>query len=156
MAPRIPWRSLRLIVPFVLLGLAVLIVPVPVLAGGGETRIIQLDAAQYEFAPGRLHVNTGDRVIIELTASDVVHGFYLDGYGIKERVQPGVTQRIEFVADRPGKFRFRCSVSCGPIHPFMIGELVVGPNLPFWRTASLMLVAVAGMLNYLWHTRDQM
>lgn len=93
-------------------------------------------------------------MIITLTASDVVHGFYLDGYGLKTRVEPGVSQRIEFVADRPGKFRYRCSVPCGSIHPFMIGELVVGPNIPFWRIIGVMLVAAAGMLIYLRQTAN--
>lgn len=145
--------TVRLFAPFVALALAILLMPVPVQAGG-ETRVITLDASQYEFAPGRVRVNTGDTVIIELTSSDVVHGFYLDGYGIKQRVQPGITERIEFVADRPGKFRYRCSVSCGPIHPFMIGELVIGPNIPFWRTAGVMLTAVGAMLTYLWKTKE--
>jgi heme/copper-type cytochrome/quinol oxidase subunit 2 len=143
----------RLVTPFAVLALAILLLPLPAQASG-ETRVIELNAAAYEFAPGRVQVNSGDTVIIELSASDVVHGFYLDGYGIKQRVTPGVTERIEFVADRPGKFRYRCSVSCGPLHPFMIGELVVGPNIPFWRTVGVMLTAVAAMLTYLWKTKE--
>jgi heme/copper-type cytochrome/quinol oxidase subunit 2 len=131
-----------------LLALLILIVPVPTLAAP-TTRHLSLDANQFQFTPGRVHINQGDRVVITLTASDVVHGFYLDGYGLQTRVEPGVSQRIEFVADRPGKFRYRCSVTCGPIHPFMIGELVVGPNIPFWKTVAVMLVAAAGMLFYL-------
>jgi heme/copper-type cytochrome/quinol oxidase subunit 2 len=114
-----------------------------------------LSAEQYQFTPGRLHVNQGDRVIITLTASDVVHGFYLDSYGLKTRIEPGVSQQVEFVAERPGKFRYRCSVPCGPIHPFMIGELVVGPNIPFWRIAGVILVATAGMLAHLWYTKEK-
>ena len=51
-----------------------------------------------------------------------------------------------FVADRAGKFRLRCSVTCGSLHPFMIGELVVGPNLPFWRAVGALLVVTLGGL----------
>jgi heme/copper-type cytochrome/quinol oxidase subunit 2 len=112
-----------------------------------------LDATQFQFMPGRVEVNQGDQVVITLTASDVVHGFYLDGYGIERRVEPGVPQQITFVADQAGKFRYRCAVSCGPLHPFMIGELVVTPNAPFWRAAGLILVAVTGMLAYLWQSK---
>ena len=144
-------RTVRLITPFILLALAILVLPAPASAAP-QTHSVALDAEQYQFTPGRLHVNQGDRVIITLTASDVVHGFYLDGYGLKTRVEPGVSQQIEFVADRPGKFHYRCSVPCGPIHPFMIGELVVGPNIPFWRIIGVMLVATAGMLIYLRQT----
>ncbi len=146
-------RTMRLIAPFILLALAILVLPAPA-AAAPQTRVIALNSEQYQFTPGRLHVNQGDRVIITLTASDVVHGFYLDGYGLKTRVEPGVSQRIEFVADHPGKFRYRCSVPCGSIHPFMIGELVVGPNIPFWRIVGVILVAAAGMLLYLRQTAD--
>ncbi len=142
--------SLR-VLPFALAALVVLTAPVPVLAAP-QTHHIEIDTAQYEFAPGRLRVNQGDTVVITLTASDVVHGFYLDGYGIEQRVEPGVTQVIEFVADQRGKFRFRCSVSCGPLHPFMIGELIVGPNTLFWRVIGLALIALAGTLAIVRHT----
>jgi heme/copper-type cytochrome/quinol oxidase subunit 2 len=138
-----------LLVPFILLALGLLLIPAPA-SPAPAIRHITIDATQYQFTPGRVRVNRGDQVVITLTASDVVHGFYLDGYGLKTRVEPGVAQRIEFVADQMGKFRYRCSVSCGPLHPFMIGELVVGPNLPFWRAGGLTLTALTGMLVYLW------
>ncbi len=156
--PRTPailsWRTIRLLLPFALLALALWLIPAPA-TSAPSVRRISLEATQYQFTPGRVRVNQGDRVIITLTSSDVVHGFYLDGYGLKTRVEPGVAQRIEFVADRPGKFRYRCAVSCGPLHPFMIGELVVGPNVPFWRALGLTLTALAGMLAYLWQRRGQ-
>ena len=140
-----------LLIPFGLLALLALFAPLP-----GETRAatreIALDARQFEFVPGRAHVHQGDRVVITLTASDVAHGFYLDGYGLERRVEPGIAERIEFVADRAGKFRYRCSVTCGTLHPFMIGELVVESNTPYWRAVGLVLVAAAGMLVYLWQT----
>lgn len=113
---------------------------------------ITIDAAGFAYAPGRVQVNQGDQVVITLTASDVVHGFALDGYNINVRVLPGVSERIEFTAEKTGKFRFRCSVSCGTLHPFMIGELVVTPNSPFWKAAAIAVVALAGMLGHLWIT----
>ncbi len=140
---------IRWLLPFGLLAVVMLVVPVP-WEQAATTRHITLDARQFEFAPGRVHVNRGDRVVITLTASDVVHGFYLDGYGFDTRVEPGVSQQIEFVADQAGKFRYRCAVNCGSLHPFMIGELVVDSNTPFWRAIGLVLLAAAGMLTYLW------
>ena len=118
-----------------------------------ETRHISIDATQFEFAPGRVEVNYGNHVVITLTSSDVVHGFYLDGYGIEQRVVPGVSQRIEFTANQAGKFRFRCSVSCGSIHPFMIGELVVSPNWPMLQAIGIMGIALVGTFVHLWHDK---
>ncbi len=141
-------KRFRWMIPFVLLALIVLVVPIPMTAAP-ISRTITLNLKQFEFMPGRLEVNQGDRVVITLQADDVVHGFYLDGYGIDQRVEPGVARQVEFVADQPGKFRYRCSVSCGSLHPFMIGELVVNANSPFWKAVGLIAIALAGMIVYL-------
>ncbi|HLB65482.1 MAG TPA: cupredoxin domain-containing protein [Anaerolineales bacterium] len=125
---------------FLSLALVVLLVPVPTGAASGE-RTIRIAASSYAYDPGVVSVNPGDRVTIELVAQDVVHGLYLDGYGIQLRADPGQTARLTFTASRPGTFRFRCSETCGPLHPFMIGRLSVGPNLTLLRWAGLGLLA---------------
>lgn len=135
------------------MALPILFAPVPSLTVP-QVRRISLDARQFEYAPGRIEVNQGDRVVITLTASDVVHGFYLDGYGIERRLEPGIAQQVEFVAAQPGKFQYRCSVSCGPMHPFMSGELIVGPNVPLWRASGLLLVLLGGLLFSHWKSRS--
>jgi heme/copper-type cytochrome/quinol oxidase subunit 2 len=142
--------SVRLLsmLPFVGLALIVLLLPVPASAGP-VTHEITMVADQFAFDPPVLRVNRGDRLLLTLQAADVVHGFYLDGYGIEARVEPGISQQVEFVADRAGKYRYRCSVSCGTLHPFMIGELVVGPNLTYVRAVGLTLVVLGATLFYL-------
>jgi len=134
--------------PFMGLALIVLLLPVPASAGP-VTHEITMVADQFAFDPPVLRVNRGDRVLLTLQAADVVHGFYLDGYGIEARVEPGISQQVEFVADRAGKYRYRCSVSCGTLHPFMIGELVVSPNLTYVRAVGLTLVVLGATLFYL-------
>jgi cytochrome c oxidase subunit II len=135
---------------FVGLGLLVLIIPAPVLSQSGEERRFTLDARQFEYMPGRIEVNQGDTVIIRLMATDVTHGFYLDGYGLERRVTPGIAEEITFTAAQAGKFHYRCSVSCGPLHPFMIGELVVNSNYSLWRALGVVVVGLIGTLVYLW------
>jgi len=110
-----------------LAGLVVAFAPFP----SGESqppadRLFQLRAGQYAYAPAELHVNPGDTVTIELTSSDTVHGLYIDGYGVAVESDPGQAATLTFVADRSGSFRFRCNVTCGALHPFMIGKLTVG------------------------------
>ncbi|MGB3701702.1 MAG: hypothetical protein WA997_10560, partial [Anaerolineales bacterium] len=59
------------------------------------------------------------------------------------------TNEISFIADQSGSFRFRCSVTCGDLHPFMIGKLHVGTNLLLWRGVGLaVLAALAGVWGY--------
>jgi len=75
---------------------------------------------------------------------DVVHGLYVDGYDISVTADPGQTKRLTFVADRSGSFRLRCNVTCGAMHPFMIGKLTVGQNTSLWRSIGLAIIAVFG------------
>lgn len=136
------------LVPFLGVALLVLMLPTP-FATTPVTHQVTMTADQFAFDPPVMHVARGDRVLLTLQATDVVHGFYLDGYRIETRVEPGISQQVEFVADRAGKYRYRCSVSCGTLHPFMIGELVVTPNLPFARAVGLTLVVLGATLFYL-------
>lgn len=113
---------------------------------GDAERVVRIEASQYRFSPGVVDVRRGERVIIELVATDVVHGLYLDGYGLQISADPGQTERLTFVADRSGTFRFRCSITCGAMHPFMIGKLRVGNNALLWGGISLaLLAATAGL-----------
>ena len=142
------------LLPFLSVALAIVLLPIPS-SNTPMTHEVTLKAEQFAFDPPVLHVNQGDRVTLAVQATDVVHGVYLDDYGIDVRVEPGISQKVKFIADRTGKFRYRCSVACGSLHPFMIGELVVSPNRPFLRAVGLSLVALAATMFYLWRFPPQ-
>ncbi len=134
---------------FIIAGLLVAFTPLPITRDEPTNRIFHMDATSFAFSPAELKVNPGDQVMIELTSSDVVHGLYLDGYDLEISADPGQTTELTFIADQVGSFRFRCSVTCGDLHPFMIGKLHVGPNLLLWRGAGLaILAALAGVWRY--------
>ena len=107
---------------FVMAGLVVAFVPLPVPTITPQERTFRMDARQFAYMPSELKVNSGDTVIIQLLSTDVVHGLYVDGYDIAVEADPGQTATLTFVADKPGSFRFRCNVTCGAMHPFMIGK----------------------------------
>jgi heme/copper-type cytochrome/quinol oxidase subunit 2 len=109
---------------------------------GRAERHFRLEASSFQYAPETIDVNPGDHVTIDLVSTDVVHGLYLDGYDLNVTADPGQTATLSFVADRSGSFRFRCSVTCGALHPFMIGKLNVGANDLLWRALGLGLLAV--------------
>ena len=133
----------------IIAGLLVAFTPLPIPRDEPTNRIFHVDASSFAFSPAELKVNPGDQVTIELTSSDVVHGLYLDGYNMQISADPGQTTELTFIADQAGSFRFRCSVTCGDLHPFMIGKLKVGPNLLLWRAAGLaVLAALAGVWRY--------
>jgi len=140
---------LNIVIVFSFLGLLVLVAPWPrVIRSAGE-REIHVVARDYAYAPGVLRVAQGERVTLVLEAEDVTHGLYLDGYDVDLVAVPGRASRATFVADRPGKFRLRCSKVCGTLHPFMLGEVIVTPNAPFWRAIGIMVLAAVGTVAYL-------
>ena len=135
-----------------LLGLAGLVVafaPLPAQPVPPQARTFRVDAAQFAYSPSELTANPGDTVTIELVSTDVVHGLYIDGYNISVEADPGQTARLTFVADRQGSFRFRCNVTCGAMHPFMIGKLTVGANSWFFRSIGLATLAMVGMVAFI-------
>lgn len=127
-------------------GLFLLIVPVYIGSVTPMERVFRIEAKSFAYSPGQISVNPGDRVTIKLMSTDVVHGFYLDGYGISTEADPGQTATISFVADKAGSFRFRCNVTCGAMHPFMIGKINVGHNNVLLRSVGLALSAIALLL----------
>jgi heme/copper-type cytochrome/quinol oxidase subunit 2 len=128
------------------IGLMVLFVPLQTGATAPTERTIHIDARRFEYDPAILKVNPGDRVTIELVATDVVHGLEIDGYNISTTADPGKTARLTFLADRQGTFRFRCTATCGNMHPFMTGKLKVGQNTILWRAIAFTgLALVAGI-----------
>lgn len=128
------------------IGLVVAFVPLPVrFASTGTQRTIRIEAGRYAYTPGEIQVDPGDTVTLELASHDVVHGLYIDGYGLALTADPGQTARLTFVADKTGSFRFRCNVTCGAMHPFMIGRLQVGFNDWLYRSVALAVLAVGGL-----------
>ena len=116
--------------------------PLPVQPIAPQERTFIIEARQYAYSPAELKVNRGDTVTIQLVSTDVVHGLYIDGYGISIEADPGQTTTISFIADKPGSFRFRCNVTCGAMHPFMSGKFTVGRNDWLYRSIGLAVLGV--------------
>jgi heme/copper-type cytochrome/quinol oxidase subunit 2 len=136
------------IVLFLSAGLLILFTPISLPATAPVDRLIRIEASMSQFSPATVQVNLGDRVAIELVSTDVVHGLSLDGYDFNLTADPGQTATGTFVANQQGVFRFRCSVPCGNLHPFMTGKLQVGANLLMVRGIVLgLLAASAGVLS---------
>src|SRR3990172_5201564 len=124
-------------------GVALVGLPSSAASSGGAARSVSVEASSFAFTPATIEVDPGDRVTIELASADVVHGLHIEGYDVSLTADPGQPASATFIADRPGAFRIRCSVPCGPLHPFMSGRLRVGPPNTFWRAMVLAFLAVA-------------
>jgi cytochrome c oxidase subunit 2 len=74
-----------------------------------------------------IEVARGDRVVLKLKSSDVVHGFSFKDFGvfINDGIQPGKAVLVSFIADKTGTFTFSCNAICGENHQNMQGTLIV-------------------------------
>ena len=114
---------------------------------GKEIRM-DLKASKFEYSPNIITVEKGDVLVLNLIATDVAHGFYLDGYEISAATHPGENRQIVVRAEKAGRFNFRCSLTCGDFHPYMVGYLKVTPNTNLAAGFSLVGALLIGSLAF--------
>ncbi|MDD4319435.1 MAG: cupredoxin domain-containing protein [Candidatus Peribacteraceae bacterium] len=88
-------------------------------------RVIEMTATNWQFTPAAVTLQQGENAVIRLAATAGNHGFAVQELGINEAVNEGQTKDITIPTDRPGTYRFRCSVPCGEGHTDMTGTLVI-------------------------------
>jgi cytochrome c oxidase subunit II len=66
-----------------------------------------------------LVVPVGAKVRVLLTASDVIHAWWVPAFGMKKDAIPGFVNELWFRADEPGVYRGQCAELCGRDHAFM-------------------------------------
>ena len=112
-----------------------------VLAQDQNVRVIEPTAKKYEYFGSPVHVKAGTRVQLKVTAADHDHGFKIalvpdgaeaNGAGLVLtspqdcwQLKKGETTTIEFVAQTPGTYTFKCCHTCGLGHRGMKGQIVV-------------------------------
>ena len=70
-------------------------------------------------------------VKLELRSLDVIHGFFIPAFRIKEDVVPGKENYTWFVPTQLGSFDIECTVICGVSHALMLAKAVVVPVAEF-------------------------
>jgi cytochrome c oxidase subunit 2 len=107
-----------------------------------DVQVIEITAKKYEYSISPVHVKIGTKVQLKITATDHDHGFKIgtvpDG-GLPKgapgliftsapdcwQLKKGETTTIEFLAQTPGTYTFRCCHTCGLGHKGMEGQIVV-------------------------------
>lgn len=151
------WRALSSIA--LVMGAAAALTVWAVSAGRGAPteHSVRVTASQYSFEPPIIRVRRGDTLRLRFAATDVVHGFYLEGHDLDVTIEPlagsvivnqggerRIVEEVVVVAERNGKFRYRCSRTCGAMHPFMSGELIVEPNELFAASSAMAIGLLVG------------
>jgi nitrous-oxide reductase len=98
----------------------------------GNTVHAHMVVIRSHYKPDIIRVKQGDNVILDITnvesAVDATHGFGLHGYNITASIDPGSTERVQFVANQSGAFPFYCTEFCSALHMEMTGWLMVEPK----------------------------
>jgi cytochrome c oxidase subunit 2 len=81
----------------------------------------------------QLRVPVGKPVKLILTSLDVIHGFYMPAFRIKQDAVPGMTNYLWFQPTEAGTFDVMCSQYCGLDHSHMLTKLVVLPQEEFTK-----------------------
>ena len=88
---------------------------------GGPKAVVTGTPAQ----PPTLYVPLGEKVRYTITSNDVVHGFWIPAFMIQMQNLPGVTNYLEFTANKLGTYPGRCNILCGRNHSQMLFSVKV-------------------------------
>ena len=116
----------------------------PALGQNTRVQVIEVTAKKYEYSPAPIHVKSGMKIQLKITATDHDHGFSIttvpDGADSNAsaglvftsaqecwQLKKGETATIEFLAQTPGTYSFKCCHTCGFGHRGMKGLLIVEP-----------------------------
>lgn len=72
-----------------------------------------------------LYLAVNRPVRLDLTSPDVVHGFYIPAFRVKQDVVPGQTNWTWFTPTVPGAYDIECTVICGVSHTYMLSRVHV-------------------------------
>ena len=86
---------------------------------------VKMWARNWKWTPDSIRVKKGTRVIIDFRSQDASHGFQLKAYKIKVNLPQDTKGQVEFIADKAGTFKWRCSRPCGNGCAKMVGTLLV-------------------------------
>jgi len=75
--------------------------------------------------PPTLYVPLGEKVRYTIVSNDVVHGFWVPAFMIQMQNLPGVTNYLEFTANKLGTYPGRCNILCGRNHSQMLFSVKV-------------------------------
>ena len=121
---------------------ALLSLSTSVRAQNQDVQVIEITAKKYEYSSSPVRVKSGTKVQLKITATDHDHGFKIatvpDGAQLNGtaglifasaqdcwQLKKGETATIDFLAQSPGTYTFKCCHTCGLGHRGMKGQIVV-------------------------------
>ncbi|MBO1052386.1 MAG: cytochrome c oxidase subunit II [Dolichospermum sp. DET73] len=96
--------------------------------------------ADTDVTTGELHLPIGKTVEINMTASDVIHAFWIPEFRVKQDAIPGRQTNLRFTPRKAGDYQLICAELCGPYHGVMKSQVVVETQAAFdsWMQEQLL------------------
>ena len=94
-----------------------------------------------------MHVPVGREVMVNLSANDVIHAFWVPQFRLKQDAIPGRQTEVRFTADRIGEYPLICAELCGPYHGAMNTKVIVETPEAFNQWMQEQQVASKDALN---------
>jgi cytochrome c oxidase subunit 2 len=96
---------------------------------------------------GEMHLPIGKEVLINMTANDVIHAFWVPEFRLKQDAIPGRQSEFRFTPRKAGDYTLICAELCGPYHGAMRTQVVVESQAEFDQWMQEQLVASKESLN---------
>jgi cytochrome c oxidase subunit 2 len=96
---------------------------------------------------GELHVPVGTRVKLAISATDVLHAFWVPEFRLKQDAIPGLASELSFTPSRIGEYPVICAELCGPYHGAMKTKVIAESPADFDAWVASQKVANASGLD---------
>jgi cytochrome c oxidase subunit 2 len=94
-----------------------------------------------------MHVPVGREVMVNMTANDVIHAFWVPEFRLKQDAIPGMQSEIRFTPKTVGEYPLICAELCGPYHGAMKTKVIVETPEAFEQWLQEQQVASKEALN---------
>lgn len=85
----------------------------------------QFQYPDYGLVSTELNLPVGQQIDLQMTSRDVIHGFWIPEFRVKQDLVPGRTTDLRITPTLIGNYMVRCSVLCGTKHAYMEGKVHV-------------------------------
>jgi cytochrome c oxidase subunit 2 len=84
-------------------------------------------------------------VLLQLESLDVIHGFWVPEFRVKQDLLPGGATELRVTPTEVGEYRLACAEMCGLRHAYMLADVIVLPQDEFEAWVEEQTVSVVNL-----------
>ncbi len=91
----------------------------------------RFDYPEYGISSSELYLPNNRQILLEISALDVIHSFWVPEFRIKQDAVPGMVKPLRITPTQLGDFSVMCAELCGKDHAYMISAVHVVEQAAF-------------------------